>query len=105
VSAFTSANAALKAVTTDGLFACPARRTARAQAAAGADVYLYAFEHPPEEPIEPGLGVFHIAEVSFVFGVDDGLVTLQPDERPELAAVRVSDRRGGGLPRPGRELR
>jgi para-nitrobenzyl esterase len=88
VSAFTSANAALNAVTTDGLFACPARRTARAQAAAGADVYLYAFEHPPEEPIEPGLGVFHIAEVSFVFGVDDGLVTLQPDERPLVDTIQ-----------------
>ena len=88
VSAFASANAALNAVTTDGLFACPARRTARAQAAAGGDVYLYAFEHPPEEPVYTGLGVFHIAEASFVFGVDDGFVTLQPDERPLVETMQ-----------------
>ena len=88
ISAFASANDALSAVTTDGLYACPARRLARAQSAAGADVYLYAFEHEPEAPLITGLGVFHIAEVSYVFGIDSPLATTQRDELPLVAAMQ-----------------
>ncbi len=66
------ANRALAEVTGDAFFVCPARRTARGAAAAGAGwpVYLYSFERAPEQAFLDGLGVFHSAEIPFVFGTD-----------------------------------
>jgi para-nitrobenzyl esterase len=70
VSAFGSPNRALAEVSGDAFFVCPARQTARTAAAGGAPVYLYSFEQLPELPILDGLGVFHSAEIPFVFGTD-----------------------------------
>ncbi|HWO26453.1 MAG TPA: carboxylesterase family protein [Kofleriaceae bacterium] len=69
-SAFASPNRALAEVSGDAFFVCPARQTARDAAAAGAPVYLYSFEQPPELPLFADLGVFHSAEIPFVFGTD-----------------------------------
>ena len=71
IASYPSANAALATVTGDAFFVCPTRRSARAAARAGAPVFRYSFEHAPEEPVMPGLGVFHSAELPFVFGNDD----------------------------------
>jgi para-nitrobenzyl esterase len=68
--AFSSPNRALAEVTGDALFVCPARRTARAAATAGAPVYLYSFERELEQPFLPELGVFHSAEIPFLFNSD-----------------------------------
>lgn len=68
--AFESPNRALAEVTGDAFFVCPARRTARGAATAGAPVYLYSFEREPAQPFLPGLGVFHSAELPFLFGTD-----------------------------------
>ncbi len=70
VAAFGSPNRALAEVTGDAFFVCPARQAARDAAAAGAPVYLYSFERLPEVAAFPGLGVFHSAELPFVFGTD-----------------------------------
>lgn len=71
VATFASPNAALAAVAGDALMTCPARRTARAAAAAGAPVYLYAFERELEQPLVPDGGVVHSGEIPFVFGIDE----------------------------------
>ena len=71
VASFDSANDAIAEVTGDAFFVCPARREARAIAAAGATVFRYSFERELENPFETGLGVFHSSELPFVFGNDD----------------------------------
>ncbi len=65
-------NDALMAVTTDGIFACSARYLARAQQAAGHPVRLYRFDQEPGRVLLPGLGVFHAAELAFVWGTRGG---------------------------------
>ncbi|MCW5802967.1 MAG: carboxylesterase family protein [Deltaproteobacteria bacterium] len=70
IASFPSANAAIAKVTGDAFFVCPARRTARAASAAGAHVYRYSFEQEPGQAFLGGLGVFHSAELPFVFGTD-----------------------------------
>jgi para-nitrobenzyl esterase len=105
-SAFASADDALVEATTDGAFACPARRLARAASTAGADVYLYAFAHVPEKPLLPGLGSFHSSEMSYVFGFDDPLQATQADEQPLVTAMqgywtrfaKTGDPNGAGAP-------
>src|SRR5262249_55990333 len=86
--------------------ACPARRLARNAASAGMDVYLYAFHHAPEKPLLPGLGSFHAAEFSYIFGFDTPLATTQTDEKPLADLMRGYwtrfgtglDPNGGGAP-------
>ena len=64
-------NDAIAHVTGDAFFVCPTRHSARAAVAAGAPVFRYSFEQPLEAPFMQGLGVFHSAELPFVFGNDD----------------------------------
>jgi para-nitrobenzyl esterase len=87
-SAFPSPNDALNAVVTDAIFACPARRVARAASGAGATVYLYAFNHVPETALVPNLGSFHSAEFPYVFGVDDPLAVTKDDEKPLIPIMQ-----------------
>ncbi len=70
VASFATANRALAEVTGDAFFACPARRTARGAAAAGAPVYYYSFDHALEQPFLADLGVFHSSEIPFLFESD-----------------------------------
>ncbi len=105
-SSFTSPNDALNAVATDSFFTCPARRLARAAAAAGSGVYLYVFAHAPEMPTEANLGAYHSAELPYVFGLDTGLATTQADEKPLAtlmqgywtAFAHAGDPNGNGAP-------
>ncbi len=69
-ASFASPNAALAEVSGDAFFVCPARRNARAVAAAGAPVYRYTFQRPLEEQLIEDLGAFHSSEIPFVFGID-----------------------------------
>jgi para-nitrobenzyl esterase len=87
-SNFPTANDALNTVVTDSCFACPARRLARNAAAANVDVYLYAFHHAPEKALLPGLGSFHAAEFSYIFGFDTPLATTQDGEKPLAELMR-----------------
>ncbi|HUS31121.1 MAG TPA: carboxylesterase family protein [Kofleriaceae bacterium] len=69
-ASFPSIDRAIAEITGDGFFVCPTRRAARGAAAAGASVYRYSFEREVENPVLPGLGVFHASEIPFVFGED-----------------------------------
>jgi para-nitrobenzyl esterase len=71
VASFASPNFAIAEITGDAFFVCPARRTARAAAAAGGPVYLYTFQKELENPGLPSGGVVHAAEIPFVFGIDE----------------------------------
>ncbi|HTR50797.1 MAG TPA: carboxylesterase family protein, partial [Kofleriaceae bacterium] len=71
IANYASANDAIAAVSGDAFFVCPARRTARGAAKAGAPVFRYTFDHALENPFMQGLGVFHSSELPFVFGNDD----------------------------------
>ncbi|MBA3397558.1 MAG: carboxylesterase family protein [Deltaproteobacteria bacterium] len=70
IAAYPSANRALAEVTGDAFFVCPTRHAARGAARAGADVYLYSFDHPLDQPFLADLGAFHSSEIPFVFGTD-----------------------------------
>jgi para-nitrobenzyl esterase len=54
-------------IVTDGAFACPARRTARALAAAGVAPYLYQFTYPFTVALAPNITATHSFELPFVF--------------------------------------
>jgi len=70
VAAFPNANRAIAEVSGDAFFVCPARRTARAVAASGAHTYYYSFQQEPTQAFMPDLGVFHSAEIPFLFATD-----------------------------------
>ncbi len=70
VASYASANRALAEVTGDAFFVCSARRSALGATAAGASVYAYSFQRELTNTFMQGLGVFHIAEVPFVFGTE-----------------------------------
>lgn len=70
VAAFPDANRAISEVSGDAFFVCPARRTARAAAENGAPTYYYSFQQAPAQAFMEGLGVFHSAEIPFLFGTD-----------------------------------
>lgn len=88
----------LAAITSDLVFACPTRRTADALANAGRPVWLYEFAFPPinpdldvallggccnNDPPEPG--VFHGAELPFVFGNSGPLGQLSTEAARRLS--------------------
>ena len=54
-------------IITDGIFACPARRTARAIAAGGGSAYLYQFTYPYAVSVITGVVMGHSFEIPFVF--------------------------------------
>jgi para-nitrobenzyl esterase len=54
-------------IITDGVFACPTRRTARALSAASAPAFLYQFTYPYLVPALNGVVMGHSFEIPFVF--------------------------------------
>ncbi len=66
---FPNANRAIAEISGDAFFVCPARRTARA-VAAKAPTFYYSFQQEPSQAFMPDLGVFHSAEIPFLFGTD-----------------------------------
>ncbi|AKT36068.1 carboxylesterase/lipase family protein [Chondromyces crocatus] len=81
-----SSLAAAMAAVGDAAFVCPARRTARAVAAAGVPTYLYHFTYAPPNGLFGDLGAFHSAEIKFVFGNRTQLLP-QPLEGEELTLL------------------
>lgn len=63
---------AIAQLESDGLFACPTRRAARALAKAGVATFRYQFERRPDNGIAAAFGATHGAEIPFMFGNDDG---------------------------------
>eukprot|EP00211_Chloroparvula_japonica_P001378 CAMPEP_0119119876 /NCGR_PEP_ID=MMETSP1310-20130426/1173_1 /TAXON_ID=464262 /ORGANISM="Genus nov. species nov., Strain RCC2339" /LENGTH=547 /DNA_ID=CAMNT_0007109333 /DNA_START=107 /DNA_END=1750 /DNA_ORIENTATION=+ len=81
-SAYDSPFWAATAVMTDSCMACPARRTARwlsnppKGSGPGVDAFLYHFDHQPDiTRVDKCLGVFHGAELPFVF-YDKQILTI-----------------------------
>ena len=68
-------------------FVCDARRTARLHEVAGNTVWLYHFTRE-FKVLLPGLGVFHSAELPFVWGNPYLLSQLQADDLPVSAAIQ-----------------
>jgi para-nitrobenzyl esterase len=66
-SSYPSAKAALAALVTDSVFACPARKKAR-DLAKHVDVYLYQFTEVPSYAKSLAVGAFHGSEIDFVMG-------------------------------------
>jgi para-nitrobenzyl esterase len=91
VAMFSDANRALAEVTGDAFFVCPARRAARGAAAAGVPVYLYSFEREPSEAFLAGLGVFHSAEIPFVFGTDPAFPLARVGEGGQATAAVIQE--------------
>jgi para-nitrobenzyl esterase len=89
IADYPTPNDALEAVTTDGLFTCNVRYATRLYAAAGLTTHAYRFDQEPAGVALPGLGVFHSAELVFLFGTSAPLLG-NPSSAPELA----SDMRG-----------
>ncbi len=76
--------ARLQTLLADQVFACPARRLARAMAANGP---VYAYEYRYVSDADPfGLGATHGAELVFVFANPEGIVGLEP-ELDEVSAA------------------
>lgn len=71
LASYDNPSLALAAVSADAFFVCPFRRTARMASAAGAPVYLYSFQREPMNGLIANGGVFHAAEIPFVFGIDE----------------------------------
>lgn len=82
------ADAALNLASTHGLFACPARRTARAAAghpSGDPGTWLYVFDAEPAGVAVPGLGAFHGGELPFLFGTDHGAFGEVGDEQKPIS--------------------
>lgn len=75
VSAFRDAHAAFTAFAGDAVFGCPSRAQARLVAAAGAPAWQYYFSRLNRAGTILGLGVFHSAEIPYVFGRFTGFFT------------------------------
>lgn len=83
---FASINAAYTAFLADAAFVCPARDLARQYAAASVPVFVYHFTHETLVGAALRLGVFHSAELPFVFGNFTGLFR-QGDADPPVVDV------------------
>ena len=83
----TPAKDALTAIVGDGIFVCPARRVARAVAAAGVPAFLYHFAHALDAPGPHELGATHTVELFFVFGNASMGVGLSAREQPLADAM------------------
>jgi para-nitrobenzyl esterase len=76
-----TAKESLTDLVTDGIFACDARRTARALTAQGVPVFLYEWQHPLDDPRARPLGATHTVDLFFVWGPGE-TIDLTERERP-----------------------
>lgn len=68
----------------DAAFICPARDLARQYANAGQPVFLYHFQHETQVGMLLRLGVFHSAELPYVFGNFTGLFRYRDADGPVI---------------------
>ncbi|MBL8601170.1 MAG: carboxylesterase family protein [Myxococcales bacterium] len=88
VAQYGSPNAAWTAFLADAVFVCPARAQARLVAAAGQPSYLYHFTRVNRAGTSLGLGVFHTAELPYVFGNFTGLFSRGEADGPVVEATQ-----------------
>jgi para-nitrobenzyl esterase len=74
-------------IITDGVFACPTRRTARALSQSGAPTYLYQFTYPYLVPALNGVVASHSFEIPFVF--QNGFLGAQMSDADLALAAQV----------------
>jgi para-nitrobenzyl esterase len=67
-ASYATPKAALAALVTDAVFACPARKKARDLAKYVPGVYLYQFTQVPSYAAALAIGAFHGGEIDFVMG-------------------------------------
>ncbi len=105
-SAYPDAKAQVSGMLTDGVFACPMRRAARAIVGGGNVAFLYQFTHPFNTLSLTGLGAAHSFELPYVWG-NTWLGTRPPDtDSPLVTAMQAywarfaatGDPNGGGAP-------
>jgi para-nitrobenzyl esterase len=94
---------ALTDVVTDGIFACNARRVARAVADRGVPVYLYEFAHALDDPNAHPLGATHSVELFLVWGNPSNGIGLSATERPLSRLVMDAWGRFARIGDPGDE--
>jgi para-nitrobenzyl esterase len=106
VSMYPSPKAAYEAFLRDAVFICPNRTLARITAP-GAPTYLYHFTRANDRAgVALGLGVFHSAELPYVFGNFSGLFSRAAADEPVIAATQgywtrfaaTGDPNGAGAP-------
>jgi para-nitrobenzyl esterase len=83
-----SANAAFTAFLGDAVFVCPARAQARLVAAAGSPAWLYHFTRLNRAGTALGLGVFHTAELPYVFDNFVGIFSRTAADVPVMEAMQ-----------------
>ncbi len=88
VSMYATPKAAYEAFLRDAVFVCPARAMARVTADAMVPTYLYHFTRENRGGTLLGLGVFHSAELPYVFGNFTGFFSLQPADEPVVTATQ-----------------
>ena len=105
-ASYPTPESSLSAVITYGVFACAARRAARALEAAGVPVFLYQFTHPFNPGLASGLGAAHSFEIPYVWG-NTWLGARPPDtDQPLITSMQgywgrfatAGDPNGGGAP-------
>ncbi len=79
---YPSVNAAFNAFIADAAFICPSRDLARRYAAAGQPAFVYHFTQETAIGAQLGLGVFHAAELPYVFGNWSGLFRYRESDGP-----------------------
>lgn len=85
VADYRTANDALVQVTSDGAFTCATRYMARLLAGSGRQVRLYHFDQAPSRVALVRVGVFHGAELLFLFGTSHPILGTA-GSFPELSA-------------------
>ncbi len=83
-----SANAAFSAFLGDAVFVCPVRAQARLVAATDTPAWLYHFTRLNRAGTALGLGVFHSAELPYVFDNFVGLFSRTPADVPVMEAMQ-----------------
>ena len=87
----TSVAESMLATTRDALYGWTSTRLAIKQARAGADSYLYLFDHGYPAADENGMHAFHAAELPYVFGTARQTPAFWPKIPDTLAERRLSD--------------
>ncbi len=106
VAMYASPKAAYEAFLRDAVFVCPARAFARTTTLYSVPTYLYQFTRLNRAGAVLGLGVFHSAELPYVFGNFTGFFSRAPEDEPVVTATQgywtrfatTGDPNGGGAP-------
>ncbi len=88
VSMYPTPKAAYEAFLRDAVFVCPARAMARITSAATVPTWLYRFTRENRAGAVLGLGVFHSAELPYVFGNFTGFFTRAAEDEPVVTATQ-----------------